>query len=214
MVIRQRVEATERAETAHKLALQGVPAEGGVAVFRNDPLYRPRELWEEKCAGCHSMARTGGERAPDLGDYNSRDWILGFLKEPAGKLYMGPANIEKGMKPVEGTADELKALTEFVYSQTGAADTDAALAKQGQELFSSKDCDSCHELDGTSGNAGPNLKGRGTLEYVVSVITDASAPNRFGAKNKMPRFADKLSAADIVELAKLVIAQKDQKETK
>jgi mono/diheme cytochrome c family protein len=180
-------------------------------VFTNDPFFRAHEVWDEKCAGCHSMARTGGEKAPDLGGYNSRDWILGFLKEPAGKLYMGPANIEKGMKPVEGTADELKALTEFVYSQTGAGDTDAALAKQGQELFASKDCDSCHDIDGTTGNTGPNLKGRGTLEYVASVITDASQPTRFGAKNQMPRFGDKLSAADIVLLAKFIVAQKEMK---
>jgi ubiquinol-cytochrome c reductase cytochrome b subunit len=211
MFLSQRIEASERAETARKLALQGVPPAGGIAVFQNDPNFHARELWEEKCSGCHSMSRTGGSKGPDLGAYNSREWILGFLKEPAGKLYMGPANIEKGMKPVEGTADELKALTEFVYSQTGAADADAALAKQGQDLFSSKDCDSCHDLDGTSGNAGPNLKGRGTHEYVISVITDAGAPNRFGPKNQMPRFGDKLSAADIAALAKLIVAQKEMK---
>lgn len=210
MFQRQRIEATERAETARRLALQGMPPEGGVAVFRNDPLFHARELWDEKCAGCHSFSRKGGEKGPDLGDYNSREWILGFLKEPAGRLYMGPANIEKGMKPVEGTVDELKALTEFIYSQSGAPDTDQALAKQGQDLFSSKDCDSCHDLDGTSGNAGPNLKGRGTLEYVTSVITDPAQPIRYGAKNQMPRFADKLSAADIAALAKLVISQKEK----
>ena len=97
---KQRFEAVEKAETARRLALQGVPPEGGVSVFRNDPFFHARELWEEKCAGCHSLTGTGGEKGPDLHDYNSRAWILEFLTAPDGKLRMGPAKIEKGMKPV------------------------------------------------------------------------------------------------------------------
>jgi ubiquinol-cytochrome c reductase cytochrome b subunit len=205
---RQRIEAQEKAETARKLALQGVPAEGGVSVFRNDPFSRSRELWEEKCAGCHSLSGNGGDKGPDLADYNSREWILGFLKEPDGKRHMGPAKLDKGMKPVEGSPEELKALAEFIYSQTGAADVDAALARQGEGLFPVKDCDSCHDLDGASENTGPNLRGRGTFEYVVDVITDAGQPRLFGRKNKMPRFAGKLSPQEIASLARLVLAQK------
>jgi ubiquinol-cytochrome c reductase cytochrome b subunit len=204
----QRIEAVDKAETARRLALQGMPPEGGVSVFRNDPLSHARELWEEKCSGCHSLTRMGGEKAPDLGDYNSRAWILGFLTNPDSKLYMGPAKIEKGMKPVEGTPDELKALAEFVYSQSGAADVDTALAKHGEELFASKDCDSCHDIDGTSANAGPNLKWRGTIDYVSSVITDASQARLFNTKNKMPRFGGRLSREDITALAQFVLAQK------
>ena len=104
----------------------------------------------------------------------------------------------------------MKALAEFVYSQSGAPDVDATLAKQGEALFSGKDCDSCHDLDGTSENTGPNLKGRGTLEYVIEVITDASQPRRFGAKNKMTRFAGRLSSQEIADLARFVVAQKKQ----
>jgi mono/diheme cytochrome c family protein len=208
IVIKQRLEALEKSETARRLALMGVPAEGGVAVFLNDPFYRAREIWDERCAGCHSLAGSGGEKGPDLANYNSRDWISGFLTDPGGKLYMGPAKIERGMRPVEGTGDEIKALTEFVYGQSGAADTDHALASKGEELFHSKDCDSCHEIDGTTPNAGPNLKGRGTLPYVVNVITDASQPTLFNSKNKMPRFAGRLSPQEIETMAKFVLSQK------
>jgi ubiquinol-cytochrome c reductase cytochrome b subunit len=207
-VLKQRVEALEKSDTARRLALQGVTAQGGVAVFQNDPFFRAREIWDERCAGCHSLAGTGGDKGPDFADYNSRNWISGFLTDPAGKLFMGPAQLDKGMRPVEGTPDEIKALTEFVYSQSGAADSNAALAQQGKELFTSKDCDSCHDLDGTSGNAGPNLKGRGSLPYVISVITDASAPTLFNTKNKMPRFAGRLSPQDIETMARFVLSQK------
>ena len=206
--LKQRIEALEKADTARKLALQGVPPEGGVAVFQNDPFFHAREIWAERCGGCHSLVGTGGVKGPDFADYNSRAWISGFLTDPNGKMYMGPAAIEKGMKPVDGTPDEIKALTEFVYGQTGASDVDAKLVQQGQALFSSKDCDACHDIDGTSGNAGPNLKGRGSLPYVINVITDASHPTLFNTKNKMPHFAGRLSPQEIETMAKFVIAQK------
>lgn len=206
--LKQRLESLEKAETARHLALQGVPAQGGVAVFQNDPFFHAREIWAERCEGCHSLAGTGGAKGPDFADYNSRAWISGFLADPSGKTFMGPAMIEKPMRPVEGTPEEMKALTEFVYSQSGAADVDAKLAEQGKALFGTKDCDSCHETDGTTGNTGPNLKGRGSLSYVISVITDASQPTLFGAKNKMPRFAGRLSPQEIETMAKFVMSQK------
>ncbi len=206
--LKQRIEALEKSDTARHLALQGVPAQGGVAVFQNDPFYHAHEIWTERCGGCHSLAGTGGDKGPDFADYNSRAWISGFLADPSGKTFMGPAMIEKGMRPVEGTPEEMKALTEFVYSQTGAADVDAKLAEQGKALLGTKDCDSCHDIDGTSGNAGPNLKGRGSLPYVINVITDASQPTLFNTKNKMPHFAGRLTPQEIETMAKFVIAQK------
>ena len=184
-----------------------MPAQGG-DVFRNDPFFHAREIWADRCAGCHSLAGAGGEKGPDFKDYNSRAWIAGFLADPDGNTFMGPAKIEKGMRPVEGTPEEMNALIEFVYSQSGAADVDAKRAEQGRRLFGTKDCDSCHDFDGTSGNTGPNLKGRGTLKYVIDVITDASQPTLFGAKNKMPKFAGRLSPQEIETMAKFVLSQK------
>jgi len=197
-----------RASEARRLALKGVPPEGGLAVFRNDPLNQARELWGERCAGCHALTGTGGDKGPDFKGYGSRAWIRGFLTHPDGPLYMGPAKIERGMKPVSGTADEIDALAEMVYAETGAPDAVPVRVAVGRGLISEKDCDSCHELDGEGENAGPNLKGRGTLAWVQAVITDAGQPRLFGDRNKMPRFADKLTPAEIEGLARFVIAQK------
>jgi ubiquinol-cytochrome c reductase cytochrome b subunit len=194
-----------RADDARRLALKGMPPEGGLAVFRNDPLNHARELWDERCGGCHSLTGVGGDKGPDLKDYNSRAWIRGFLENPDGPLYMGPARLEKGMKPVEGTPAELDALTEFVYMQTGAADVDPAKAARGKDLLSPKDCDSCHDVDGTSENAGPNLKDRGTFAWVKAVIADAGHPLMFGEKNKMPKFKGKLTEQEIEDLARFVM---------
>ncbi len=206
-VAKARAAEDARAREARRLALKGVPPEGGLAVFRNDPQNQARELWSQRCAGCHGLTGTGGEKAPDLAGYDSRAWIRGFLAQPDGALYMGPARIARGMKPVTGTADELDALTEMIYAETGAADAVPARAAAGRALISAKDCDSCHELDGEGENAGPNLKGRGTLAWVEAVIADAGQPRLFGDRNKMPRFADKLTGSEIESLARFVLAQ-------
>jgi ubiquinol-cytochrome c reductase cytochrome b subunit len=197
-----------RAREARRLAGKGIPAEGGLAVFRNDPLNHARAIWDERCSGCHGLAGTGGDKAPDFKGYDSRAWIRGFLENPEAPLYMGPAKIDKGMKAVPGTPEELDALTEMIYAETGAADADPAKAARGHSLVDQKDCDSCHELDGEGENAGPNLKGRGTLSWTEAVIADAGQGRLFGEKNKMPKFAGKLTPAEIEDLARFVLAQK------
>jgi len=199
-----RAEEKVRGETARRLALKGVPADGNV--FRNDPQYRAREIWDDRCAGCHGLAGTGGEKGPDLKDYNSRAWIRGFLANPDGPLTMGPAKIEKGMRPVEGTPDDIDALVEYVYAETGAADADATRAGRGRDLLAQKDCDTCHDFDGEGENDGPNLKGRGTAKWIAVVIADGSHPLLFGDRNKMTKFRSKLTGDEIDELAKFVLS--------
>ncbi|HEX3902995.1 MAG TPA: cytochrome b N-terminal domain-containing protein [Polyangia bacterium] len=203
-----RAEEETRTREARRLAEKGMPAEGGLAVFQNDPLNHARAIWEERCSGCHGLVGAGGDKGPDFKDYDSRAWIRGFLENPEGPLYMGTAKIDRGMKPVQGTPEELDALVEMVYAQTGAADADAAKAARGHGLVAQKDCDTCHELDGEGENAGPNLKGRGTLAWVEAMIADAGQGRLFGEKNKMPKFAGKLTPAEIEDLARFVVAQK------
>jgi len=120
---------------------------------------------------------------------------------------MAGAKFEKGMKAVAGTDDEFAALTEMVYGETGAPDADRALVDKGKGLMSEKDCDSCHDFDGTSGNTGPNLKGWGTLAYLIDVIGDAGDERLYGAKNKMPRFAGKLTPEEIADLGRFILAE-------
>ena len=203
---KSRAEEKLRGETARRLALKGVPADGNV--FRNDAMYHAREIWDERCAGCHGLAGAGGDKGPDLKNYNSRQWIRGFLADPDGPLYMGPAKIDRGMKPVGAAPEEMDALVEYIYAETGAADADASKAGRGRDLLSPSDCDTCHDLDGAGENDGPNLKGRGTQKWVAAVIADAGHPLLFGDRNKMPKFRGKLTQEEIDDLAKFVISQK------
>jgi len=151
------------------------------------------------------MSGGGGEKGPDLKDYNSRAWIRGFLANPDGPLYMGPAKIEKGMTAVDGTPEEIDALVEYVYAETGATDVDASRAGRGRDLLSPSDCDTCHDFDGEGENDGPNLKGRGTPRWVAAVIADAGHPLLFGDRNKMPKQRGKLTTEEIGDLARFVI---------
>ena len=63
------------------------------------------------------------------------------------------------------------------------------------------------DFDGTSGNTGPNLKGYGTLAYLIDVIGDAGDERLYGVKNKMPRFAGKLTPEEIADLGRFVLAE-------
>ena len=202
-----RAEVNQRSTLARRLARQGVPPEGGLAVYRNDREFRTRDLWTEQCGQCHSFTGHGGTEGPDLKDYNSRAWIERFLRNPDDPLHMGGAKFQKGMRPVEGTADEFKGLTEWLYAETGATDVDTALIERSLPLFSEKDCDSCHERDGVSADNGPNLKARGTLPYLVDFISDPADDRFFGRRNKMPRFAGKLTPDQIGDLALFVLSE-------
>lgn len=203
-----RAEMTARASLARGLAREGVLPEGGLAVYRNDPSFAARELFREHCGTCHAFAgQPAGKEGPDLKGYNSRAWIERFLRNPDSPLHMGGAKIENGMRPVRGDDVELRQLTELIYAETGAPDVDRRLVEAAEPLFAEKDCDSCHGRDDGDENVGPSLKGRGTLAYLVDLIGDASDPRLFGTKNKMPRFAGKLTPDEIGQLARFVLAE-------
>jgi ubiquinol-cytochrome c reductase cytochrome b subunit len=207
---RHRGEVEKQAVFARALAARGVLPEGGVAVYRNDPAFAARELFREQCSSCHALTRQGGGDGPDLGDYDSRAWIAGFLHDPQASIYMGSAKKPQkgGMKPVTAAPDDLAALVELVYAQSGAPDVDAARAKRGEALYSDKNCDSCHEIEPGKSSDGPNLFQRGRFDYVVKIIENAARPELYGERSKMPRFMGKLSREQIETLARFVLSQR------
>jgi ubiquinol-cytochrome c reductase cytochrome b subunit len=207
---RHRAEVDKAAARSRVLAARGVLPEGGMAVYRNDPEFAVRDLFREQCSNCHALTRQGGGEGPDLGDYNSRAWILGFLKDPQSPLYMGAAKkpAKGGMKPVKAPPDVLAALAELVYAQSGAPDVDQALLRKGQALYPEQNCDSCHELEPGKDSDAPNLFRRGSLEQVIRIIENGSRPDLYGERSKMPRFGSKLAREQIEGLAKLVRGQR------
>ena len=162
-----RAEEKARSETARRLALKGVPADGNV--LRNDPMYHAREIWDERCAGCHGLAGAGGEKAPDLKDYNSRAWIRGFLAEPGRRRSTWARR--RSRRGCGRSRRRRRRWTRWSNTSTrrpARPTSTRRKAGRGRDLLSPKDCDTCHDFDGEGENDGPNLKGRGTAKWVAA----------------------------------------------
>jgi len=202
------VAADKQAHKARRLALQGVPPPGGTAVYENEPFYRAKKLFAERCQGCH----VGNERkGPELGPgYNSRPWLRAYLLEPDGDRFFGVTKRIHEMKPVKLRGEDLTDVIEALYAETGAKDADRARVERGRKLITEGKCADCHELEPTEeGDTGPNLAGRGTVEYLTEFIAEPGKPRFFGKRNEMPTFRNKLRADEISALAAYVASLRD-----
>lgn len=216
------VVARADAERARELAREGVPPEGGTAVWRNDPQYAAMELFKENCATCHEIDGHGGEEAPSLSHYDDREWLRGAIRTPRSIAYFGGTKAHSDMEAysVEDLPDEqLDAVVEFLIELRGngqqaeqSPDTvawDAELAKRGKALWESDlDCSGCHSLElGADGDGAPVFAGRGTRAWITRVIQNSSQVDLYGSEAEMPKFADKLGEQEIAALADYVYAQ-------
>ncbi len=213
-------QAHKEAERARGFAAEGVLPEGGPAVYRNDPEYKVRMLYEEHCQNCHELDGFGGEEAPSLTGYASRDWLFALVRNPNEKRFFGGTKHdvmepypESGEKAIE--ADDLHAVVEYLWQLQGEADVDETLAAHGKALWEDDlDCNNCHEVKAGVEGSGPNLAGHGTVEWVARVIRDSSKPDLFGEDAQMPKFGeDKLEEEELAALAAFVVEQRAPKAT-
>lgn len=90
-------EADALAARACQLAMNGSPVEGGQDLLRRDPLTRGQQLFKANCAVCHSFTAQEndkfesmvGKTASDLGNFGSKEWVRGLLKNPMDNHYFG-----------------------------------------------------------------------------------------------------------------------------
>ena len=102
--------------------------------------------------------------------------------------------------PVEAPAEDLAALVELLYAQSGAP-VDTLKRAKGAELFD-KSCSDCHSLeDGVAGTSAPSLYGLGTIDGWVHRIGNPKAAIYLGADSEMPGFAKELTMSEREELA-------------
>ncbi len=207
--------AENEARQARELALLGVPAAGGVAVFDNDPKNQTRKLFKEHCATCHTIEGKGGAEAPSFVDYGSRAWLTALVRNPRDPRFYGGTKGHTTMEPltVEAVSDaDLAAVVEYMISLGGPelGATDAGLVAQGQKLWAGDklECSGCHEIEAGKAGTGPTLAGRGTEAWVARIIQDSSAPDLYGETAEMPKFAGKLSQDEVAALARYIVEQR------
>jgi len=211
--IEHEAEAKEQASRARKLALEGVPVAGGVAVYENDPLEKGRLLFGEHCSQCHRLGRMGpaeGEdKGPNLTALWSRAWLTEFLQAPDSPRFYGRTKLKGSMKAVALPAPELADLVEYVYSLGGGKGAvDAGRVQRGALLFEDKNCDLCHERDGKTEGQGPNLFGYGTQAWARRLLEGPGSQLYYGDKNDMPAFEKKLAPIELDRIAAFLAAQR------
>lgn len=159
----------------------GIGVSGARALLENDPKTQGPAVFARNCGVCHTFDGhdgTGKEvkqaTASDLGKFGEREWIRGFITNPAGPKHFGPTvngsfnGKPNGTKFVEGAMakwarenvpnmkeKEVDAVVEFLVSQSHRSDMappDPDLVQQGRDFFETGSdavetaCLGCHEM--------------------------------------------------------------------
>jgi len=215
-----KAEADALAHRASELAgaSTGIPAAGGLAMMRSDPLTQGPKIFEANCAQCHRFDGhdgLGGEpseaaSASDLAGFGSRAWLAGLL-DPARVAtdeYFGGTAHDRGrmvrfvQRGVAGftpeVRDDLDKVIMAVSAEAalpGQAELDAAQEAEileGRALIASEaiNCVRCHTFrDMTEGDVGPVLTGWGSRAWMLGMLHDPTDERYYGEDNdRMPSF--------------------------
>jgi mono/diheme cytochrome c family protein len=155
------------------------------AVPINQSVEQGKEIFEQKCAGCHSIG--GGKLVgPDLKDVTKRrdlPWVKNFINDPAKMIASDPAakqlyveNNSLTMPTLGLSTAEIDALVEYLMNPGAAPNAPAAPVTTGggdpaagQKVFTGEAglanggpaCIACHSVTGTGslggGALGPDL---------------------------------------------------------
>jgi cbb3-type cytochrome c oxidase subunit III len=210
------VSGTAAALVASALVLSGCGT-GGVASGNADQ-QAGQQLFQSKCAGCHTLAAAGatGKVGPSLDAAFAYDRSQGFKDSSIENVVLD--QIRLGSGPVQSATDVTKeeptmpanivtgqdavdvaAYVAAVAGQGGAeAPSPATLGTDGKKIFQSE-CASCHTLAAASatGTVGPNLDQLKPAQAIVQrQVTNGGAV--------MPSFKNTLSAAQIAAVAQFV----------
>lgn len=205
---KERVKADERASIANKLAMDGVPPEGPLAMMKRDPSLRGPELFDKHCAGCHTLGTHGAEKdrvAPRLDGWGTEAWVLEMIHDPDGDARFG-RSLYKGEMPSVDVAppgkadfkpmadDDKKAVAAFLASMSdepgeaipdGALRKDAARVAKGKTIVASR-CTSCHLFEGKGDDIdqglAPELSGWASTKWTRSQIDDPSSKATYREK--------------------------------
>ncbi len=196
---KQRVQADARAEAAVRLAMDGVPPEGPLAMLARSPEVRGPELFDKHCASCHTLGEHGTEKdrtAPKLDGWSTEKWIIAMMHDPDADAHFGRTPYKGEMpsvdvKPKDApdtwtamSPDDMNAAAAFLASfgdapgvapPAGSLRADAKRVARGKEIVKSR-CTACHLLEGAGDDGdqklAPELSGYASLAWVKAQIAN------------------------------------------
>lgn len=173
-------------ENAHRVVEliegnHGIGHEPARVMLRNDPKTQGPKIFAAHCSQCHrfdghdglGVVSADAATAAELGDFGGREWLKGFLTNPADPKYFGAtANGKYNGEPIGDRftagemADwsssnipsmskrEIDGVVEFLISQSGRTDilpADPDLVEIGKEFFvngseNASACADCHAM--------------------------------------------------------------------
>ena len=203
----ERHKVAEQSQRARALALAGVPAAGGLAVYENDPEVAGRRVFASRCAACHEMGGVGERRAPRLDGWATRRWTIGVMRDPDSAENYGTSGVS-GMKPLAAPGEVLAAIAEYLFVQAPGGQIDVGRRARGEVEFTRQECNKCHAMDGHAAGDGPNLGGWGSFDWARAFLRDPGAARFYGKQNRMPRMGERLSDEELDALAHLLANQR------
>jgi ubiquinol-cytochrome c reductase cytochrome b subunit len=202
--------AVQAGDRARALAVKyGVPVTGPHDLGTTAPMYRARQLFAQRCKGCHDQDSKDRKGPIIAAGHGNREWLRAFLLHPSAPQFWGKTKFgltNDAMKPVEMSPGEIDLLVELLYAESGAQDVDDTKRARGKAIFD-KACTDCHALaEGVAGSSAPDLAGLGTRDYYTSFIGNPkSAVHMSTDKSEMPRFDKDMSIVDRDALAEYLV---------
>ena len=189
---------------------------GAVGRVTSGDTSRGKQLFQQKCASCHTFAdaKTSGAVGPNLDDAFSSDKSQGFSEQTMADIVRGqiaypeapmPPNLVRGKDADDISLYIAKCAGNASCGVTAASSSPppttttgggGSAAPDGKQVFASAGCGGCHTLKdaGATGNVGPNLDQLKPAKDVVAHQVEVGG----GA---MPAFKGQLSDAQIQAVA-------------
>jgi len=178
--VKARAKADLQAEAVVRLAMDGVPPAGALAMVRADPELHGRQLFDKHCASCHLLGDLGDPEkatATDLDGWGTPGWIEAMIHDPDGPKFFGRGPYKEQMPSVDARPANKPATEPWTAMiKTDAEKHEVALflaslgdepgdppraldakTRAAAEKIVSERCTSCHLYKGQGDDEGSNL---------------------------------------------------------
>jgi ubiquinol-cytochrome c reductase cytochrome b subunit len=160
---KERIKADERATIANRIAKEGVPPEGPLAMMKRDPDLRGPELFDKHCAACHTLGAHGTDKdrtAAKLDGWGTEAWVRGMIHDPDGDARFGRSFYKGEMPSVDMpsptspptfkpmASDDQAAVASFLASSGETTPPrDPSRFAKGKSIVAER-CTTCHLFEG------------------------------------------------------------------